>query len=123
MSTPLCYNFLQIIHKEHTSFEAVMKITNVSEVFGKTFNIVFPVLLILLIIFNALDVYSLLARRLGMQKFQFEAKFEHENIEDGKKILSKARADLEAKVLNSNGKNLEDFRSYKSEVDIWSYRY
>ena len=63
-------------------------------------------LLILLIIFNALDVYSLLARRLGMAKFQFEPNFEHENIEDGKRILRKARTDLETKVLNSNGKNL-----------------
>lgn len=31
-------------------------------------------------------------------------------------MLQKARADLETRILNSNCKNLAEFRSYKSEV-------
>lgn len=76
VSTPLCYNFLQIIHKdEGTSFSEVMGTNILGSMFGETFNVVFPVLLILLVIFNALNVYRLLAKRLGMEKFEFETNF------------------------------------------------
>lgn len=97
--------------------------TNVFPVFGETFRIVFPVLLILLIIFNAFDAYTKICKMLGINKFQFESEFSHENIEEGRKLLQKARTDLENKILNSNCKNLSEFRSYKSEVLFGLYSF
>ena len=65
------YNFLQIINDQDTSFLNVMGQANVVPIFGETYNIIFPVLLIILILFNALDIYSFLAKHLGFQKFVF----------------------------------------------------
>lgn len=53
---------------------------NVVPIFGETYNIVFPVLLIILILFNAFDIYSLIAKHMGFQKFVFESDFDHKNI-------------------------------------------
>ena len=43
--------------------------TNVFPVFGDTFRIVFPVILIVLILVNAGDVYSKICRMIGLTKF------------------------------------------------------
>ena len=40
-------------------------------VLGSTFQIIFPILMIILIVFNALDAYSKICKRLGLSKFQF----------------------------------------------------
>ena len=116
MSTPLCYNFLQIINNGRTAFSKVMGEANIVPVFGETFYIIFPILLIILIIVNIFDVYAMIAKMFGLQKFQFESRFEHENIEEGKRLLQKARIEIENKILNSNNKDLREYRSYKSEV-------
>lgn len=80
MSTPLGYNFLQIINHNDTSFIKVMGEANVVPIFGETYKLIFPILLIILILFNALDVYSKIAKYLGFQKFAFESDFDHKNI-------------------------------------------
>ena len=59
-----------------------------------------------MIIFNACDIYSLICKHFGISQFQFEAEFDHENIDEGRKLLQKARTDLEIKILNSNCKDL-----------------
>lgn len=41
-------------------------------VLGETFQFVFPVLMIVMIIFNAFDIYSKICKKLGLSKFQFE---------------------------------------------------
>ena len=55
--------------------------TDIVPVFGQTFYYIFPILLILLIIINVFDVYTLIARMFNLQKFEFESDFSHENIE------------------------------------------
>ena len=69
VSTPLCYNFLQIIGGQKSAFSKVMGEAEIVPVFGQTFAYLFPILLILLIIINLFDVYTMIARMLGLQKF------------------------------------------------------
>jgi hypothetical protein len=107
---------LQIINDKNTAFSTVMGNTDIVPVLGQTFYYIFPILLLILIIVNAFDVYSLIAKMFGLQKFIFESDFNHENIEEGKKLLQRARLDIENKILNSNNKDLSEYRSYKSEV-------
>lgn len=38
-------------------------------VFGQTFFYIFPILLLLLIIVNTFDVYTMIARMFGLKKF------------------------------------------------------
>ena len=116
VSTPLCYNFLQMIDHTSSSFSKVMGEANIVPVFGQTFSYIFPILLILLILFNTLNVYSLIARMFNLQKFEFEPDFDHENIEEGRRLLQRARTEVENQILNSNSKDLREYRSYKWEV-------
>ncbi len=69
ITTPLNYNFLQIINDDDTSF---IKAMGETPLLGKTLQVVFPILIIILIIFNAFDVYSLICKKIGLNKFQFE---------------------------------------------------
>ena len=103
---------------DHTSssFSKVMGEANIVPVFGQTFSYIFPILLILLILFNTLNVYSLIARMFNLQKFEFEPDFDHENIEEGRRLLQRARTEVENQILNSNSKDLREYRSYKWEV-------
>ena len=116
VSTPLCYNFLQMIDHQKSSFSKVMGEANIVPVFGQTFFYIFPILLLLLILFNVFDVYTLIARMFKLQKFEFESDFSHDNIEEGKRLLQRARTDVESQILNSNSKDLREYRSYKWEV-------
>ena len=58
-----------------------MGATDIVPVFGQTFYYIFPILLILLIVVNVFDVYTLIAKMFGLTKFEFESDFSHENIE------------------------------------------
>ena len=60
-------------------------------VFGETFYYIFPILLILLIVINLFEVYKRISGIFGLKKFEFEDDFSHENIEEGKRLLQKAR--------------------------------
>jgi hypothetical protein len=80
--------------------------TDIVPVFGQTFYYIFPILLLILITINAFDVYALIAKMFGLQKFIFESEFSHDNIEEGRKLLQKARLDIESRILNSNTKDL-----------------
>ena len=91
---------------------------NIVPVFGESFYFIFPILLILLIVFNIFDVYTWVAGMFGLQKFEFESDFDHENIEEGKRLLQKARTEVENRILNSNSKDLREYRSYKWEVPL-----
>lgn len=72
MSTALCYNFLQLVNVEDSAFIDVMGTADIVPVFGRTFNIIFPMLLLLLIVFNAFDIYSKVFKAVGLQKFDFD---------------------------------------------------
>ncbi len=95
MSTPLCYNFLQLVDVKDSAFSSVMGTVDIVPVFGRTFNIIFPMLLLILIVFNAFDIYSKVSKAAGMQRFQFdEDNPSTQSIEDGRRRLQKARAEL-----------------------------
>ena len=72
----------------------VMGETNLGPLFGGAYKGIFAILLIVLILFNACDVYSRICKKLGISRFQFESEFDHENIDEGRRLLQKARTDL-----------------------------
>ena len=45
---------------------------DMSALLGQTFNVIFPCLFILLIVFNAFDVYSKLLKALGLANLSFD---------------------------------------------------
>lgn len=119
MSTPLCYNFLQLVDVQDSAFSNVMGTVDIVPVFGRTFNIIFPLLLLILIAFNAFDIYSRVFKAAGLQRFQFDEENPNvQSIEDGRRRLQKARAELEHRILNSRNKDLADYQSYQLDVRI-----
>ena len=51
----------------------------------------FPVALVALCLSNYFDVYGKILRYIGLAKFSFTQDFSDERIEEGKKLLSRAR--------------------------------
>lgn len=73
VANPLCYNYLQMVDiEEQPSFSAVMGQLDTSPLLGHTFDILFPCIFILLIIFNAFDIYTKLLNALGLTNLAFE---------------------------------------------------
>ena len=80
-------------HKS-TSFLKVMGETNLGVLFGNAENSIFAILLVLLMMFNAFDVYTRACKSFGLNRFQFESEFNDQKIDEGRKLLQKARTDL-----------------------------
>ena len=73
VAAPLCYNYLQMVNiEEQPSFAEVMGQFDVSPLLGNAFDIFFPCVFILLIVFNSFDVYSKLLNALGLTNLAFE---------------------------------------------------
>ena len=72
MSAPLCYNFLQMVDVDNSAYAKVMGNVEITPVFGNTFDILFPMLLLLLIAFNAFDIYSKVTKAVGINRFEFD---------------------------------------------------
>ena len=53
-------------------------------ILGKANTYFFPMILIILIIFNVFDVYKKILSTLGLKQFDFSDNFDHESIDAGK---------------------------------------
>jgi hypothetical protein len=49
-----------------------MGTVDIVPIFGRTFNIIFPILMLILIVFNAFDIYTKIFKAVGIQRFQFD---------------------------------------------------
>lgn len=85
MSSPLVFNFLQMLQINNTAFHSVMG--NVQ--FAYSFMTYFPVLLIVLILCNVFDIYARVLDSFGLKRFKFNEESTIEKIEEGKKLLLK----------------------------------
>lgn len=85
VSSPLVFNFLQMLQINNTAFHAVMG--NVK--FATSFMTYFPVLLVVLILCNVFDIYGRVLDNFGLKRFKFNEESTNEKIEEGKKLLLK----------------------------------
>lgn len=58
-------------------------------VFGKDFNNFFPVVLIILCLFHAFDLYAKILNAIGLNRFVFAENYNSDNIEEGRAIANK----------------------------------
>lgn len=91
VSAPLCFNFLNMIKVQNTAFNKVMGEINIVPIFGSGFTSVFPIILIVLCLFNIYDVYGKFLSYLGLKQFQFAENFKDEKINEGKQLLYKGK--------------------------------
>eukprot|EP00330_Aristerostoma_sp_ATCC50986_P001664 CAMPEP_0114580786 /NCGR_PEP_ID=MMETSP0125-20121206/4991_1 /TAXON_ID=485358 ORGANISM="Aristerostoma sp., Strain ATCC 50986" /NCGR_SAMPLE_ID=MMETSP0125 /ASSEMBLY_ACC=CAM_ASM_000245 /LENGTH=106 /DNA_ID=CAMNT_0001772535 /DNA_START=1532 /DNA_END=1849 /DNA_ORIENTATION=+ len=60
-----------------------------------SFTTYFPLILIALCLFNMFDIYGKLLTFFGLSRFKFSEDFSDEKIDDGKKILERARLKMQ----------------------------
>lgn len=89
VSAPLCFNFLQMIKLQNTSFTSVMGEINIVPVFGSDFTMFFPIILVVLCLLILTNFYGKILNCLGLKQFQFTEEFNDDLIEEGKKSLQK----------------------------------
>ena len=78
-----------MIKVHNTAFNKVMGEINIVPIFGSGFTSVFPIILIVLCLFNIYDVYGKFLSYLGLKQFQFTENFNDEKINEGRQLLYK----------------------------------
>jgi len=99
VSSPMVFNFLQMLKLKGTAFSEVIFfsyniILTYYQVMGSSklaegFIRYFPLLLVLLIFCNIFDVYGRLLSRVGLSRFGFNDSENNEKVEEGKTLLNK----------------------------------
>lgn len=67
-----------------------MGVINLVPVFGTSFNNFFPITLVVLCLFHALNLYARILNMLGLKKFVFEQNYSDDRIDDGRAIAGKS---------------------------------
>eukprot|EP01016_Furgasonia_blochmanni_P050326 TRINITY_DN7766_c0_g1_i3.p2 TRINITY_DN7766_c0_g1~~TRINITY_DN7766_c0_g1_i3.p2 ORF type:complete len:188 (-),score=52.49 TRINITY_DN7766_c0_g1_i3:221-784(-) len=99
VTAPICFNFLAMLNvNKITSFNEAFGSLELLPVFGDKFPTFFPLALILLILCNIFDVYGKILNMLGLNQFIFSEKFNDEKIDEGKRLLARARQTKERKM-------------------------
>jgi len=118
VSSPLVFNFLQMLNIDGTAFHIVMG--NVE--FASSFVKYFPLLLSLLVLCNIFEVYDRILNKFGLGKFRFNNEYSNERIQEGKNLLLKARSDRLREMNNLSLKNQQasngDRQGAGSEADV-----
>lgn len=89
MTAPISFNYLKIIGVKGSAFEKVLGAMDDVPILGSANTYFFPMILIMLILFNAFDVYSKILSALGLKQFEFSDNFDDDRIEIGKQLVQK----------------------------------
>lgn len=83
ISFPLCYNYTQITEIEHTEFLNFFGDIN----FNTKYAFVFPIVMIVLGVFNILDIYDTVLGYFGIGMYALDEEDAQEKAEEGQRIL------------------------------------
>jgi len=121
VSSPMVFNFLQMLKLKGTAFNQVMGEVD----FAFSFTTYFPLFLIFLIFCNAFDIYGRMLGWLGLNSFKFDEEFTDERLEEGKKLIYRARNNKERSVLTLNTTNFKHYQTYSARkgklADYYSF--
>lgn len=98
--------------KENTSFKIILGDMDINPAMGNQLKLILPMLLIVVTVFNLFDIYDKILSAIGLPQFQFHEQFNDNIIDEGKKLLYRARVQRERKILNQNNKN-DNYRKKK----------
>jgi len=123
---PLCLNFIQILKlNTDTVLGELLGIIDLVPVFGKSFTIFYPMILILLCLFNLFDLYGKLLNIFGISSFDTNNKYATDKIEEGSELLNRIRFNFETgnsitHNIDKNGYKLitKDSDTYNNDVDL-----
>ncbi|EGR30759.1 lmbr1-like conserved region family protein, putative [Ichthyophthirius multifiliis] len=117
VSAPISYNYLKILGLKNSCFEKIIGTMDEVPILGQANAYFFPMILIILILFNLFDVYKKILQALGLEQFDFSDNFDHQKINAGKGLLQKARNQWEKQfeIIKSQGQgNLEGYNNASS---------
>ncbi|GAM21605.1 hypothetical protein SAMD00019534_047800 [Acytostelium subglobosum LB1] len=87
LAAPLCFNFISFI-KTATTFNAVMGGMDATPLLGNYFYVYFPIVITVVVLATTFNLYTRLMNCLNITRFRFDSDFSHENIDEGKMILT-----------------------------------
>jgi hypothetical protein len=96
LAPPLCYNFILLAKLNGTVFEKFMGEMRFVPVLGVSFQEFFPILLLLLVVFNLLDVWGRILRFIGFESYTFVSKYDVEKSREGEQYVKSQRARIES---------------------------
>ncbi|GAM18606.1 hypothetical protein SAMD00019534_017810 [Acytostelium subglobosum LB1] len=93
LAAPLCYNFITFItfNNIETTFTLVMGEMNSTPFLGKYFYIYFPIVILVVVLATAFNLYTRIMNMLNITMFRFDSDFSHDLIDEGKMILHHER--------------------------------
>jgi hypothetical protein len=89
VSFPLCYNFIQLTQTNiETAFSDVIGDMNVVPIFGPSFTVLLPLMLILMCFFNLFNLGGKLMGAVGLSSYAGREEIEGRS-DEGKRILTR----------------------------------
>jgi len=126
LTAPMVYNFLLMIHDQTSAFYLVNKQMNLTPLFGSYANAFLPLCLVVLCLFNILDVYSWLLQCFcfkRFKKFRYDEDFSDERIDQGKDIVANEKSlkerGLGLSIDQETGSLLK--KEQEKECIVWYY--
>eukprot|EP00347_Sterkiella_histriomuscorum_P007168 403349999 len=122
LAAPLCVNFLKLLHIEGTAFHRMIGAMDPIPLIGEQFQKIFPATLLLLVFFNAFDLWSKMMKCMGLDEFSFTEIYDEEKVADGKQLCKIERADREREI-GSLFKDLETGEKSTRSGYMYSSKY
>ncbi|KRX05631.1 hypothetical protein PPERSA_09771 [Pseudocohnilembus persalinus] len=113
VSVPLCLNFLNILNIKDAAINKAIGNINLVPVLGESFPQYFPIVLIVLVLFNYFDLYSTIQSWFGLSGFQFTPHFDSKQIQLGKEILNEKRAKIKRQMKKDASVSHHQFNDYE----------
>lgn len=112
--SPLCWNFTmmaQLYNQQgDPAFVSVLGKMDMVPVLGKQFNIFYPILLFVFVVATLFNLFSRIAKKLNIKKFQFEESSNDETIHEGKEIMQRERKKWDRQNTESVASQIEKRR-------------
>jgi len=102
VSAPISYNYLKILSVKNSAFVSIVGAMDDVPLLGSANTYFFPILLVILIVFNALDLYSKILNSVGLKKFEFADSFDDRRIDQGKELISKGKSKKKKREKETN---------------------
>lgn len=99
--TVVTFNFLQLINVNNTQFDKAMNIFESTPYMAKQYFKYFPIVLVLLCVLNAFNVYNKIVYAIGLKQFMYSDILDPMRKSEGKAMLAKERMNKEREIRHS----------------------
>ena len=97
----LSYNFLILLNVKGSEFGKVISALNIIPYFGEQYSLYFPILIGIVCVLNAFNVYNKIVKAIGLERFMFAEVLDEGDAVRGRAIVAKDRLVKERELRES----------------------